>query len=70
MPAYQNTRLGAVAHTMVGFTGPSGYGFGITDQYGSPLLTFLYSTMEEADDARDLVELALAKAIIISTPGQ
>jgi hypothetical protein len=56
-----------VKATITGVGGQYGYGFNIIETRGSgrPLLSLSYKTREEADEARELVMQAVAKAISV-----
>jgi len=44
----------------------SGKSFSINNRYGAPVVTFVYRTDEEAEEARDLVDQALQNVIFVA----
>jgi len=69
MPTYEKFKVGEVLSMQGGLTGPSAYGFNIIDQGGKPLISIMYYTESEAEEARAAITEALVKAIAITTHG-
>jgi hypothetical protein len=71
MPTYEQFKLGVVQAMHIGPTGSPGlhYGFGITNQHGSPLLTISYLTEPEARAAHEVLTTALTAAVAVTIPG-
>lgn len=69
MPTYDKFKLGDVQSLDLGPTGPSAlsYGFGITNQHGSPLVTIAYRRAAEAQSAQRAIMDALSTAIAVTT---
>jgi hypothetical protein len=60
MAGYGNCKTGDVMAVA------DGYGFNIVSDHNRPLVTFEYSTRDEAREARDGIAKAVAKAVRIT----
>ncbi len=71
MPTHEKFKLGGVVPMHFGMTGPQGlhYGFGITNQHGSPLLNISFVTEPKARAAHKGLKSILATAVAVTTPG-
>jgi len=58
-------RVGDVLPIIFGVGGQRGYGFSVQDPRGAPLLSMMYKTKEQAEEAHRLVTAAVASAILI-----
>lgn len=47
----------------------AGYGFSIVNEHRAPVVTFVYPSEEDAEEARDLIDQAVAKADSVVTAG-
>lgn len=59
-------RVGEIQETPDGSS--TGYGFGILDNYGAPLVSFAYPSRLRAFNARSALLEALKDAVTISSP--
>ena len=59
-------RIGEIQETSAGPI--TGYGFGILDNYGAPLVSFAYPSRLRAFNARSALLEALKDAVTISSP--
>lgn len=59
-------KIGEIQETPAGPT--TGYGFGILDSYGAPLVSFAYPSRLRAFNARSALLEALKDAVTISSP--
>ena len=59
-------RIGEIQETPAGSI--TGYGFGILDNYGAPLVSFAYPSRLRAFNARNALLEALKDAVTISSP--
>jgi hypothetical protein len=69
MAIHEQFQFGLVMPMQAGSTGPSGHGFNIETLQGSPVVSFLYPSKDEAKKGRAAIKQALAKAIAVTTPG-
>jgi hypothetical protein len=59
-------KIGEIQETPAGSS--TGYGFGILDSYGAPLVSFAYPSRLRAFNARSALLEALKDAVTISSP--